>query len=204
MLITLVGPKRDLEPALIDRLTSGGYRVTRLRKDAISATVTGSALPDVLRDLTELDETITLVVEGNLAEGSLSDLIQPDRVLTFEEIEINPGCREVRVEGRPIALTTSEFALLTLLAKRVGHVFSRAEIVIGIKGAGHSVTGRSVDVLVAGLRRKLNYAARHLQTVRGAGYRLQARNVRPGDNSPLGLPAGIAAGRSCSLPVLTR
>ena len=77
------------------------------------------------------------------------------------------------VEGRPLALTRSEFMLLLLLARRPGVVFTRDQIVDGVHGTDYAVTDRSVDVLVVSLRRKL---ARHeglVETVRGVGYRFR-------------------------------
>jgi len=80
---------------------------------------------------------------------------------------------EARLAGEPLELTYTEFALLELLARRPGRVFTRSHIVDAIKGADYPVTERSVDVQVAGLRKKLGPSSDYIQTVRGVGYRFK-------------------------------
>ena len=92
--------------------------------------------------------------------------------VSFAEIHIHPGRFEVRVDGRPVHLTHTEFRILQFLASRPGWVFSRKQIVRAVHGEDYPVTGRSVDVQVASLRKKLGDAARHIATVRGVGYKL--------------------------------
>ena len=92
--------------------------------------------------------------------------------ITFGEIRIHPGRFEVHVDGEPVALTHTEFRILHFLASRPGWVFSRTQIVRAVHGEDYPVTGRSVDVQVASLRKKLGEAARHITTVRGVGYKL--------------------------------
>jgi two-component system phosphate regulon response regulator PhoB len=72
--------------------------------------------------------------------------------------------------GEPLTLTRSEFALLELLARRPGAVFSRYQVVDAVHGSDYPVTDRSVDVLVVGLRRKLGACGSLIETVRGVGY----------------------------------
>jgi two-component system alkaline phosphatase synthesis response regulator PhoP len=72
-----------------------------------------------------------------------------------------------------LELTYTEFALLTFLARRPGWAFSRSQIVDAVKGADYPVTERSVDVQVAGLRRKLGEHGHYIETVRGVGYRVR-------------------------------
>ena len=90
----------------------------------------------------------------------------------FHEIRIHPGRHEVHVDGQAILLTHSEFRILQFLASRPGWVFTRNQIVRAVHGDDYPVTGRSVDVQVASLRKKLGSAARHISTVRGVGYKL--------------------------------
>ena len=90
------------------------------------------------------------------------------------ELSINPGRHEVIFKGAAIPqLTYTEFGILHFLAKHAGWVFSREQIVEGVKGKDYPVTDRAVDVQVAGLRKKLGAAADHVQTVRGVGYRFK-------------------------------
>ena len=98
-----------------------------------------------------------------------------EREVTIDvhELSIHPGRHEATLAGRPLELTYTEFALLTFLAKRPGWAFSRAQIVDAVKGTDYPVTERSVDVQVAGLRRKLGDHGHYVETVRGVGYRFR-------------------------------
>ncbi len=95
-----------------------------------------------------------------------------DRVVRYRELTIHPGRREVTVGGQPVGLTATEFDILRHLASRPGWVFTRNQIVRAVHGDDYPVTGRSVDVQVAALRRKLGAAGAYIETVRGVGYKL--------------------------------
>jgi two-component system phosphate regulon response regulator PhoB len=98
-------------------------------------------------------------------------------VTVIGDIVIDPVRHEVKVAGKVIDLTATEFKILTFLAKRPGWVFSRDQIISGIRGQDYPVTERSVDVQVAGLRKKLGEAGVLLETVRGVGYRFKEYHV---------------------------
>jgi len=100
--------------------------------------------------------------EARAADG------QPLRV---GDLEIHPGRHEVVVAGEAVELTATEFSILHFLAKRPGWVFTRYQIVDGIRGANYAVTDRSVDVQIVSLRKKLGEHAAIIETVRGVGYR---------------------------------
>lgn len=89
------------------------------------------------------------------------------------ELVIHPGRHEVLAAGQPLALTLTEFRLLQFLAQRPGWAFTRAQIVDSVKGEDYPVTERSVDVQVAGLRKKLGEYGHYIETVRGVGYRFK-------------------------------
>jgi len=92
-------------------------------------------------------------------------------VIRVRELVVHPGRREVRVGEEQVQLTATEFDLLRLLASRPGWVFTRNQIVDGVRGRDYHVTERSVDVQIVGLRRKLGDLASEIETVRGVGYR---------------------------------
>jgi two-component system phosphate regulon response regulator PhoB len=73
-----------------------------------------------------------------------------------------------------VNLSATEFAILAFLAQNPGWVFSRNKIIDTVKGKDYPVTERSVDVQILGLRKKLGDQGKHIQTVRGVGYRLRA------------------------------
>ena len=99
---------------------------------------------------------------------------QRDTIIQIRELVIHPGRHEVKLQGESINLTYTEFALLHFLAKRPGWAFSRSQIVDAVKGEDYPVTERSVDVQVAGLRKKLGSFGGNIETVRGVGYRFRA------------------------------
>jgi two-component system phosphate regulon response regulator PhoB len=97
---------------------------------------------------------------------------EADGVLRVFDITIHPGRHEVTVGEDPVRLTNTEFRILHFLASRPGWVFTRNQIVRAVHGEDYPVTGRSVDVQVAALRKKLGTAGGHIETVRGVGYKL--------------------------------
>ena len=91
----------------------------------------------------------------------------------IDEMSIDPVRFEVKISGKPLKLTYTEFSLLNYLAKKPGWVFSRYQIVDALKGEDYVVTERSVDVQVVGLRKKLGEYGILIETVRGVGYRFK-------------------------------
>jgi DNA-binding response OmpR family regulator len=68
-------------------------------------------------------------------------------------------------------LTIGEFKLLEILARQPGKVFSRLQIMERINGSQYFATERSIDVQIAGLRKKLGIYKDAVETVRSVGYR---------------------------------
>ena len=91
--------------------------------------------------------------------------------LTIGELTIHPGKRAVRYAGQPVRLTATEFAALQFLARQPGWVFTRNQLVAAVHGPDYPVTDRSIDVLIAGVRKKLGAGSGLIETVRGVGYR---------------------------------
>jgi DNA-binding response OmpR family regulator len=79
----------------------------------------------------------------------------------------------VFVDGRPIALTAKEFALLAYLCERRGKVLSREHLLARVWGNRYEGGPRTVDIHVRRLRAKLGEAL-PLETLRGSGYKLRA------------------------------
>jgi DNA-binding response OmpR family regulator len=97
--------------------------------------------------------------------------------LRFGELEIIPDEGVVRRGGEEIHLTKTEFRLLVELGSSPGRVFSRETLLERVWGYGYFGDGRLVDVHVRRLRTKVEADAanpRHVVTVRGLGYKLQA------------------------------
>jgi DNA-binding response OmpR family regulator len=87
-------------------------------------------------------------------------------------IHIDTDRRTAHVEGRPVELTYLEFELLAHLVAHPHRVHSRDQLVTTVWGYGHIGDGRTVDVHIARLRRKLGAAHRgSIVTVRRVGYK---------------------------------
>ncbi|MGR4879348.1 winged helix-turn-helix domain-containing protein [Streptomyces sp. LARHCF249] len=87
-------------------------------------------------------------------------------------VRIDPAQRTAEVDGRVLDLTYLEFELLAHLVKHPHRVHSRDQLVTTVWGYGHVGDGRTVDVHIARLRRKLGAAHRGaIQTVRRVGYK---------------------------------
>lgn len=104
----------------------------------------------------------------------------PLRSIDIADLQIDPSARRVRRSGADIALTTKEYLLVELLARRAGQVVSRTEIMEQVWDLHHDPMTNTVDVLVKHLRDKIDrsYAVKLIHTVRGMGYIL-----RPGEGS---------------------
>ncbi|GHH74550.1 transcriptional regulator [Streptomyces sulfonofaciens] len=87
-------------------------------------------------------------------------------------VRIDPVRRTADVEGRALDLTYLEFELLAHLVAHPHRVHTRDQLVTTVWGYGHVGDGRTVDVHIARLRRKLGAEHRRvIQTVRRVGYK---------------------------------
>lgn len=98
---------------------------------------------------------------------------EEQNLIQVHDLQIDLGRRRVLCAGRPVELSVTEFDLLVFLARHPGWVYSRGQIIAGVKGEDYPVTERAVDVQVLGLRRKLGPCGRAIETVRGVGYRMR-------------------------------
>ena len=75
--------------------------------------------------------------------------------------------------GKPLKLTATEFKLLVELVKARGKVLSRDDLLDRVRGTDYYVTDRTIDTHIRRLREKLGESAKHIETVRGFGYKFQ-------------------------------
>ena len=95
--------------------------------------------------------------------------------LVVGDLEVRIGEGLAIASGEPIGLTVREFGLLTVLARRAGHVVSREELYSTVWGSELRPGDRSIDVYVHKLRAKLEPFVRgsvEIATHVGFGYRL--------------------------------
>ena len=90
-------------------------------------------------------------------------------------LQLDLASYTVSIADEPLDLTIVEFRLLELLARQPGKVFSRTQIMERINGMDYFAAERSVDVQIAGLRKKLGAYKDGIETVRSVGYRLNER-----------------------------
>jgi Transcriptional regulatory protein, C terminal len=95
------------------------------------------------------------------------------RDLPVQADGLDPGARELVLDGRRVGLTKLEFDLLGYLREREGQAVTREALLRDVWGYDWNGGANVVEVAVSGLRRKLGDRASVLQTVRGVGYRLQ-------------------------------
>ncbi|MER7421064.1 response regulator transcription factor [Micromonospora peucetia] len=179
------------EPAdnvLVDLMLPGldGFEcIRRLRRDDDVPIVVVSARDDTHDIVAALEAGADDYVVKPVAIKELSARLRalrrraraapdPVPVLTFGQLEISPDAGEVRLAGRSVPVTRTEFRLLCELAEHAGRVLSRHQLLQRVWGYD---TGdeRLVDVHVGRLRQKIEDDPgnpRHLVTLRGLGYKL--------------------------------
>jgi two-component system phosphate regulon response regulator PhoB len=91
--------------------------------------------------------------------------------IQFGGLVIDPSRHKVTYLGKPLALTATEFKLVTVLASRKGRVQSREHLLKDVWGYNSVIDTRTIDTHMRRLRDKLGGAAKYLDTVRGVGYR---------------------------------
>jgi DNA-binding response OmpR family regulator len=90
-------------------------------------------------------------------------------------LRVSEQAREVWLDGVAVPMTTQEFELLSLLARRAGQLVSRDDVFRSVRGIDYNGIDRSIDVRISKLRRKLGDhadAPTRIKTVWGKGYLL--------------------------------
>ncbi|WKE64614.1 two-component system response regulator RstA [Gallaecimonas kandeliae] len=109
-------------------------------------------------------------------QGRPSEAAAPSHQrLQLGRLHIDQGARQVRLDGAPVVLSTSDFDLLWELASHAGQVLGRDQLFRSLKGRPYDGSDRSMDVAVSRLRHKLGDSAEaptRIKTVRQKGYLL--------------------------------
>ncbi len=98
------------------------------------------------------------------------------KVLQAGDLTLNTGEHTVFAGGRRVQLTLKEYELLQLFMANPGLVFTRDQLLSSVWGEGYVGETRTVDVHIATLRTKLGACGDYIETVRGVGYRLEAKS----------------------------
>ena len=105
--------------------------------------------------------------------GGASRGMDDGEILRFDELVINIPARRVEVHGKNVTLTAKEFDLLVTLASSPERVFTREALLNKVWGYTYLGDGRTVDVHIGTLRKKLEAVegVQHIKTVWGVGYK---------------------------------
>ena len=91
-------------------------------------------------------------------------------ILTFHGLSMDIAQKRVTIDGEDVSLTKKEFAILKLLLKSPGKVFSREDILAKIWSDEVYVLDRTVDVNITRLRKKIGEYGKCIITRLGYGY----------------------------------
>lgn len=117
---------------------------------------------------------LTARIKAVLRRGQVRDDVRDSERIVCGKMIIDLARHEVRVEGKQINLTPTEFRLLQVLASQPGRVFTRERLIHRAIGEEVIVTERNVDVHIRSIRKKLAFSRDFIETIRGVGYRFLA------------------------------
>ncbi|MBN8514434.1 MAG: winged helix family two component transcriptional regulator [Candidatus Accumulibacter regalis] len=93
-------------------------------------------------------------------------------VIEHGDLRMNPATHELTQDGKPVALSAREFALLQALLEQPGVPLSRAKLEERLYGWGEEIESNAVEVYIHSLRRKLG--SERIKNIRGVGYLVPA------------------------------
>ncbi len=93
--------------------------------------------------------------------------------LSHGTLRLDPAAHSATLDGEPLELSPTEFALLSLLLRSPGRAFNRAYLLDTVWKEAYVGGDRSVDNVVLRLRKKLGLEGDAIETVWGVGYRLR-------------------------------
>ena len=182
--------ERDVDVVLLDLMLPGidGFEVCRqVRRISDTPVIMVTARADSRDVIAGLeagaDDYVTKPFVAQELSARIRALVRRVRGpgmrprITVGDLEIAPHEGTVTRDGEPLALTRTEFQLLTELAAEAGRVFSREELLERVWGYDYFGDSRLVDVHVRRLRKKVERDPANptlVTTVRGMGYRIPA------------------------------
>lgn len=97
------------------------------------------------------------------------------RTLKVGSLSLSTAAHSVTADGRKIQLTLKEFEILRHLMENLGMVLTRDRLLETVWGMDYAGETRTVDVHIGTLRTKLGSCGDYIETVRGVGYRMEAK-----------------------------
>lgn len=107
--------------------------------------------------------------------GSASS--DPSR-LSYKTLTLDMNGKKALVDGNDTELTKTEFEILRILVSDIGHVFTRDEILGKVWPDDVVVLGRTVDVNITRLRKKLGKYGNNISTRHGYGYCFEDKQLQ--------------------------
>lgn len=98
-----------------------------------------------------------------------------EKALTMGSLTLDPDRHTVMLGEERILLTYKEYELLKLFLSHPGTAFTREQLLHIVWNTDYAMETRTVDMHIRTLRQKLGDYGQYIETVRGVGYRLEAR-----------------------------
>jgi len=114
---------------------------------------------------------LTLRIRAILKRGAAQET--PGDIYTVKSLTVDVTRHKVTVGNKEAALTPMEFKLLLILIQRQGRVQTRERLLSDVWDIAADVTTRTIDTHIKRLRKKIGPMGRHIETVRGIGYRFR-------------------------------
>ncbi|MFB3918880.1 MAG: response regulator [Candidatus Velamenicoccus archaeovorus] len=114
---------------------------------------------------------LMLRIRAILKRGTVQET--PGDIYTVKSLAVDVTRHKVTVGNKEAALTPMEFKLLLTLIQRQGRVQTRERLLSDVWDIAADVTTRTIDTHIKRLRKKIGPMGRHIETVRGIGYRFR-------------------------------
>jgi two-component system alkaline phosphatase synthesis response regulator PhoP len=116
-------------------------------------------------------------VRAQLRHKNNGQSLPQNKIMEVGDLQMDIGRRSVKVSGREVALTATEFEILRVLMEQAGYVLTRGELIRLALGSEFLGIERTLDSHIRNLRQKIEPNPRYpkyVKTVYGVGYRLEA------------------------------
>jgi predicted ATPase/class 3 adenylate cyclase/DNA-binding response OmpR family regulator len=176
------------ELAFLREAQSAVRRLAIVVDDANDARRFASSFPGTLICISrplEHEKLLKFIASSSSSKSSTDETATPAEFISFEGCLLDvPGHVFLNASRQAVSLTRAEFALLVSFVRNAGRVLSRSQLRAAIDGGKADAYDRSIDMLIARLRRKIepkSVQARFIVTVPGVGYKFVPR-VRRGES----------------------
>jgi two-component system, OmpR family, response regulator TctD len=117
-------------------------------------------------DYRELEARVQALLRRNI--GHANDLVK------VGGLTVDRSSRLVELDGKPLALSRQEFALLEILATRPQRIFSKDDLLNQLFSFGNEPSANAVEQYITRVRKKLQGSTVEIRTARGMGYQIAA------------------------------